>query len=359
MKNIAWIKDLTKKTESFLNEISENNYNYIRYSLSGDIYKKDVFWGLGQNVFMVKILYMLGLLGNIIPEKKLNLEKNILKFQDNNGYISDPLIIKLTSRKKLFFLKSKVSEFEMEKIKRAETRQSFSALNCLGEKPTKPFLHIPYTEKDIDKFLSSFDWQLTWGAGSHFSHLLFFLRMNAEMFKYGEESVNKLIDYANYWIDNLQSKKDGFWYTGETTVKEKINGAMKILTGKTAAGISNINYHELIIDGCLDAINDKEACSNFNIIYCLYYCSKISDYRKKDIEKFCCDRLAIYKDFYFESIGGFSFYRNKANDIYYGAKITRGLNEPDIHGTVMFLWGISIISKILRLEGCEFNLPLT
>src|SRR4030066_866208 len=104
MKNIAWIKDLTKKIESFLNEISENNYSYIRYSLSGDIYKEDIFWGLGQNVFMVKILYMLGLLGDIISEERLNLEKNILKFQDSNGYISDPLIIKLTSRKKLFFL---------------------------------------------------------------------------------------------------------------------------------------------------------------------------------------------------------------------------------------------------------------
>jgi len=41
---------------------------------------------------------------------------------------------------------------------------------------------------------------------------------------------------------------------------------------------------------------------------------------------------------------------HKTNIYYYGAKITRGLNEPDIHGTCMFLWGISIISQILEID---------
>ncbi len=51
---------------------------------------------------------------------------------------------------------------------------------------------------------------------------------------------------------------------------------------------------------------------------------------------------------------GFSFHKEKANDVYYGARISRGIKEPDIHGTVLFLWGISIIVQILGIEA-EFG----
>ena len=359
MKDIDWIGSLRKKVKNFLDILATDNYKYIKYSLSGDIYNSSFNWGLGQNVFFIKILYMLNLLSELSLEKKNSLINNIKRFQDSNGYISDPLIRKLITKKKLFFLKDKSGEFEIEKIRRAETRQSFSALNCLSEKPDKPFIHVPYGKEEINVFLSGFNWKYPWDAGSHFSHLLFFLKFNEIMFGYKSDKSGDLIKHANNWVDDLQSEENGFWYKGKTTVKEKINGAMKILTGKEAAGILNVNNYEKIINGCLDAINDEEACSNFNIIYCLYYCSRISDYRNKEIEDFCYDRLKIYREFYYEDLGGFSFHKSKANDIYYGALITRGLNEPDIHGTVMFVWGIALISKILSFDFVDFKIPLT
>ena len=359
MKNIDWVGSLRKKVKNFLDILSEDNYKYIKYSLSGDIYDSGFNWGLGQNVFFIKILYMLNLLSELSIEKRNSLISNIKRFQDSNGYISDPLIRKLITKKKLFFFRDKDNEFEVEKIRRAETRQSFSALNCLGEKPDKPFTHIPYSERSIEDFLSDFNWEYPWDAGSHFSHLLFFLKLNKIMFGYKSDESGDLINYANKWLDNLQSEEDGFWYRGKTTVKEKINGAMKILTGKNAAGILGINNHEAVIDGCLGAINNEEACSNFNIIYCLYYCSNISDYRKKEVENFCYDRLKIYRQFYYKDLGGFSFNKGKANDVYYGALITRGLNEPDIHGTIMFIWGTALISKVLNFDFIDFKIPLT
>ena len=359
MKNIDWIGSLRKKVKNFLDILATDNYKYIKYSLSGDIYDSSINWGLGQNVFFIKILYMLDLIDNISCEQKKYLIDNVKKFQNRNCYISDPLIIKLNTKKKLFIFRDKNNEFRIKEIRLAETRQSFSALYCLGEIPDKPFTNIPYSKKSIDSFLSGFDWRYPWNAGSHFSHLLFFLKLNKMMFGYKNNESNDLINYTNKWVDNLQSEEDGFWYKGKTTVKEKINGAMKILTGKAAAGILDINNHEAVIDGCLGTINNKEACSNFNIIYCLYYCSNISDYRKKDIEDFCYNRLGMYKEFYYEDLGGFSFYKNKANDVYYGALITRGLNEPDIHGTVLFIWGIALISKILKLDFVDFKIPLT
>ncbi|GAH55262.1 unnamed protein product, partial [marine sediment metagenome] len=178
MKNINWIKNLKKNVGVFLDMLAENNFNYIKYSLSGDIYGRNTNWGLGQNVFMAKILYMLDLLEGIDSDKRNNLINGIKKFQDGNGYISDPLIIKLITKKRFLFFRDKSNEFELEKIRRAETRQSFSALNCLGEKPDKPFLYIPYDERSIGNFLSGFNWKYPWDAGSHFSHLLFFLKLN-------------------------------------------------------------------------------------------------------------------------------------------------------------------------------------
>jgi len=358
MIEIAWLKDIKTKAKEFIDILSENNYGYFKYSLSGDLYGSNNGWGLGQLVFAAKILFMLGLLDGITEEQKKNLTEGIKRFQDDKGYISDPLIIKLLSKKKLFLFKNRNNEFETEKIKRAETRQSFSALNCLGDKPEKPFLNVPYAEKEIETYLNSFDWNHPWDAGSHFSHLLFFLKLNKEMFDYESSQAERLIRYADRWIDAFQSERDGFWYKGETSTKEKINGAMKILTGREAARITEINHHKKIIDSCLSAVNDSEACSNFNIIYVLYCCSKVSGYRKDEIIKFCYERLKIYKDFYFENYGGFSFYRNRANDNYYGALITRGLNEPDIHGTVLFIWGIALISKIVDMD-LFFNIPLT
>ena len=359
MNDLNWIKELKKKTKFFLEQISEDNFSHIKYSLSGDLYSSRKNWGLGQYVFMSKILYMLDLLKDLKEEEKNSLVSKIRSFQTGDGYISDPLIIKLGFKKKYLIFNNKDNEFEIEKIKRAETRQSFAALNCLDAKPDKPFINVPYSEKEIDNFLSSFDWQFPWDAGSHFSHLMFFLNMNKAMFDYQSGISDPLIDYANNWVDDLQSESDGFWYGKETSLKEKINGAMKVFTGKSAAGINSIRHHEKIIDNCLNAVNDSEACSNFNIIYCLYYCSRISDYRKKEIADFCITRLKIYKDFYFDGIGGFSFNQNRANDIYYNARITMGYNEPDIHGTVMFVWGITLISKILDWDFIDYKVPLT
>ena len=41
---------------------------------------------------------------------------------------------------------------------------------------------------------------------------------------------------------------------------------------------------------------------------------------------------------------------NKSSENYYGARVSKGLNEPDIHGTVMFIWGLSLISRLLDIN---------
>jgi hypothetical protein len=358
---MEWYDNIKEKLADFLEKMSEDDFSYFRYSLTGDLYDKKTDWGLGNSVFAVKILAITGLLNSLDEKKRNNLYEKIIKFTDEVVYIRDPLIAELSLTDRIISMFSKVQkkklDFNIENIHRAETRQAFAALYLLGRKPLKPFAYIPYTDKEIDIYLNSFDWSQPWSAGSHFSHLLFFLKMNARFFEYKVQESQGLIRFAFDWISRIQSNNDGSWYQSDNVpLTIKINGAMKILTGLQAAGINDFPYADKLIDLALSGINDQEACSNFNIVYVLYCCNRIlPNYRKGEIDYFLRQRLNLYQEFYHPAEGGFSFNRNKANEFYYGKRLSQGKNEPDIHGTIMFVWGISLIDKMLNL-GLNFKI---
>lgn len=362
-KEIYWLESLDKKVLNFIKGLSINNFNFIRYSLSGDLYDENTFWGLGNFVFASKILYMIKGFDNLSYEDKENLYKNIIKFHQKGGWIYDPLITKYSLLKKFRTIivqgPNSCKEIIL-KTRKAETRQSFSALNILDRKPIEPFLYIPLNKVEINNYLNSLNWAEPWSAGAHFSLLLFFLKINNLFFENVIENNDKLITYAFQWINKLHSKNDGSWYKGSNvSIVQKINGAMKVLTGLHAAGITEFDYPRKLIDLSLSAINDRQACDNVNLTYVLYSCSIIEpNYRRNEIEKFLFSRLNIIKDYYYPEYGGFSFFKNKANDYYYGFKISKGKNEPDIHGTVLFIWAITLIDKVLKLN-LGFKIPLT
>jgi len=358
MNDLNWLNNIKSNINSFLENMSENEYSYFKYSLSGDILNSSSHWGLANLVFAVKILYITGLIDEISETKRENLYKNIIKFSDEEGYLYDPYITKI-ELKDLFekLISGKIKRHKG--IKESETRQTFTALRLLDKKPLKPFLHIPYTQDEAKKFIGSLNWSLPWGAGAHFSFLLYFLYVNNYFFQYKDTESKELINFLVEWVFKIQSKENGCWYLGENVpLFQKVNGAMKVLTAFHAVDIWEFPYPKKLIDTALLAANDKEACSNFNVIYVLYSCNLIEpDYRKSEIEDFCLKRLDIYRNFYYPEIGGFSFFENKANTYIYGKKISVGKNEPDIHGTILFLFGIAIIDKILRLD-LDFKVPV-
>ena len=51
-----------------------------------------------------------------------------------------------------------------------------------------------------------------------------------------------------------------------------------------------------------------------------------------------------------------SYFLNKSQTHYYGVKISKGLNTPDLHGTLLLIWGISMISKIIDLPTSNWNI---
>ena len=355
MKDISWIFGIKEKTSQFLKKLKGKKMpGFFHYSLSGDLYNENVKWGLGNTVFAVKIYYTLNLLDQLLFEERKAMADFIKNFQKKDGTIYDPLVKRKATLRNLL---SSFKNFDFNNILGqqtiiAETRQTISALNLLKEKPNISYQKFSKTEKEIERYLSKLNWRKPWSAGSHFSHLIFFLK-NSDL-----KNKEDLIEFAIDWINKLQNPKDGSWYKGNPSLQQKINGAMKIITALKVADKMNFQHPEKLINLCLSAKNDEHACDNFNIIYVLHYASKIvgNNYKFGEIKQFARERLEIYRSYYFPEIGGFSFLPKKANQIYYGAKITKGLNEPDIHGTCMFLWGISIIAQILGVdEALGFN----
>jgi hypothetical protein len=346
-----WVMTLKPGLLSFLDKLREGcKPGYYKYSLTGDIYKDDKNWGLGNAVFASKILYMIGGLSSRNME---DLAKFIMSFQSSEGYIYDPLVEKLSfsRRVKHAVCNMDVSKLSNEPSRRAESRQAFAALKALGYSPKRPYENIPHTKKEINEYIDRLDWKYPWASASHISHLIFFLKNNQDIFNLYGESAKELISNV-FEKMNVYKRRDGAWYcpNSEVAITEKVNGAMKMMTAYDAAGRNDFHDPEKLIDLCLSALSKGNACNNFNVICVLYHCSRMTSHRAGEIKEYCLTKLVDYKKHYWPEFGGFSFNERNANDVYYGARISRGLPEPDIHGTALFLWGISLILRILQME---------
>jgi len=359
---IDWIYSLKAEILYFLTKLKKHDSpGFYNYSLSGDIYSSKAGWGLGNSVFAAKIYYMLDVVNQIDDSEKIS--GFIKSFQTDSGEIYDPLIEKKSLPRRLInsLRQLDFNNISNQQTRRAETRQSFAALRSLRSKPNIPYKHIPYTKADIRKYIQALNWKQPWAAGSHVSHLLFFLNNNRLLFDIHNKNTDDLIDCAFEIVNNYR-QEDGSWYSpgANLPLHFKVNAAMKIMTGYDAAGRDDFLYPKKLIDLCLSSANDGDACNNFNIICVLYHCFRKTDYKSDEVKEYCLKKLQTYKKHYWPEHGGFSFFERRAIDIYYGAKISKGFGEPDIHGTHLFLWGIILITKILGFDDkAMLNVPIT
>ena len=339
---------------NFLSEMNEESYRYVKYTFSGDLKGSNFKWGLGNYVFAVKVLYMTKLLEELDEEERRNLYEGIIGFTEGEeGYIMDRWVTEDTLRGKILKglgWKDGERSLEKEKIWRAETRQAFCALFLLGCVPRYAFRGIPWSREGVEDYLEGLDWSHPWDAGSHLSHLLFFIWMNDFFFKDCGGYRGDLTVYILDWLGGIRSGLDGCWYRGLPSIQEKINGAMKVLTGLRTIGVRDFGYIERLVDTCLMGVQDEHACDHFNIVYVLYCCFQVNrGYREREVKEFLLDRLRFYEGYYYEGLGGFSFYRGRSSDKYYGKRVSYGRDEPDLHGTVLFMGGLSMIDEILGL----------
>lgn len=345
-----WLHGVQSRLPVFLDSMRHSKKaDLYKFSYSGDL---QALPSLAASVFIAKIRTMTGLLDT---QSTRTLAEHIISFGKNDGSIADPWVSRHSKLRRILMAartRNTNNLFNDETI-RAETRQSFAALCCLGSRPELPYAKMPSSRQDIEAYIERLDWSRPWGASSHISHLVFFLHHHALWF--GIEPRFAIQEIFNL-LETRYRRDDGGWYAKGSIVSpsNKVNGAMKMVTALDASGIDTLANPEGLIDLCLGVINDGHACNHFNVVCVLHRCQKLTDYRKADIHTYCLDRLMRYREHYWPWQGGFSFYPQGANDSYYNARVSTGMAEPDAHGTVLILWGIVLITEILGW-GSEFN----
>lgn len=348
-----WVRKVWGRLPVFLDCLRHSsNPQLYRFSLSGDLATEPL---LVSSVFAVKARYM----RQIIDAKdRLSLSGHILGCQGGCGEILDHSIHRAKLCSSIF---SRESPYAVEPRIVEQTRQSFAALAALGLAPERPFAEIPSDARQTQNFVTALNWERPWGAASHISHLVFFLTWHQRWFPDraggGVSAADVLAD-----VEARYRQSDGSWHApgAQVSPSNKVNGAMKMVSALDAVGQAQLSNPEGLIDLCLSVANNGHACNHFNVIFVLHRCIQLTEHRRAEVEQYLLTRLSLYRQHYWPWSGGFSFFPARANDRYYGARVSRGMPEPDIHGTVLMVWGIVLICEALGLcQDLYMQRPIT
>ena len=343
---ISFVLELKDRLPIFVKSMENSTIpGKYKFSYSGDVPSDNLHWGLGQTTFAARILYIFGQLEETV---KKDIVKYIQSFQKKDGSFNDDYVTKSTFLlRTLLSIKYMNLDFIKNEInKRAETRQAIASLINL-EANYNEFTRLNLKCLDVENYFDKLDWTKPWAAGSHINHLIFFTKYSKKL---NIDQQNSIYNKIKINLDKF-IQKDGFYKSNEIIPNnQKIGGLMKVLMGLSIINVDKYFVKQSFVDFALDDMNIYDACENFNTLYTLYYCTQHLDYRKEEIQDFVLKEASNWLNYYHRDLGGFSFYQGKSGNNYYGSKVSRGLNEPDLHGSAMFSWGILVASKILRLN---------
>ena len=368
---VYWPSDLGSEIERYINSLNKDNGGF-KYSPSrNNLTEYGELLELGFSCYALKINYIISsnkLSDSSYIDKWSNYlnsfqsEKNIF---GANSYVDRYLVeyhnlfkfstlFKDTLKNTANIFSNQKYETSSSKLKSyifAETKQAISTLFQVSKISKNVFLSFPKTEKVIFDKLDYFNWSKPWNAGAQFANICMLTNTQLSF-----EDSSKNSKYLQSYIKTKFNSKDGFYYSGKTSDKrELVNGAMKVITG-----LDWINYEihspEKLINFCLNYKVDHEGCDIVDVVYVLYKCSKQTEYKKKEIIQYFESLEPIIFKHYFEDEGGFSYFVNKSQTHYYGVEVTKGKNFPDIHGTLLLVWAISMMEEIRELD--RFNLKV-
>lgn len=361
MQDIDWTKSIKNDLINFLDSLKINDYDYR--PVNTGITNIGNKLSLGFNCYALKILYILGEWKEIEPEFKNRIITNLESYQVNvkklpmNSFV-DLNFFKYSKRKTAkqhlkvllnFFGIYKYNHYEkLLEYNLAETKQAISTIYQLGYENKKKFLDFPQSKDEIYKFLNNFDWSRPWNAGAQFANISFLAKTQLED---NNEAIDILYDYIETKLD----QNSGFYFNGKFPENtELINGAMKVISGLDWLN-KPIHQPEKIIEYCLKIKPSNEGCSLVDYVYVLYKCSKQVDYRKEDVKEYLLNLIEEIKEHKYVG-SGFSYYLKKSQIYYYGQLITKGKNTPDIHGTLLLIWALSMIFELNDIDSFKLKI---
>lgn len=177
-----WLETLADEIwEWFLKIRIPEHPGRVRFCKEGDLFNPNKRAGLGLSCLALKTLYMLNLLDRLNPNELKGWISYIKSFQTikgkTEGYFEDPALLKKLDQPLGPFLRRDWN------VRRAETRQACAALLCANAKPAIPIKNIPKTPRGVRHFIHRLPWENPWAAGSHASHLMFFLQFKCYFFR--------------------------------------------------------------------------------------------------------------------------------------------------------------------------------
>ena len=91
-------------------------------------------------------------------------------------------------------------------------------------------------------------------------------------------------------------------------------------------------------------------------VFVLYEASKQVNYRKNEVVLYMNNIKEIIFSRFYPEYGGFSYYRNQSQKYYYGLVTSNGENYPDIHGTILLTWALSMIFDFSENENYSWKI---
>jgi hypothetical protein len=186
---------------------------------------------------------------------------------------------------------------------------------------------------------------MPWAAGAHVSSLLFF---GALSLKDRPKELERFREEALAALDEVYDSETGSWHRDDPSPEHLINGAMKVLTGLAWLD-APIPKPERLVDYCLKHPPKEHGCSMTDRIYVLQRCRAVTNHREEEVRQDAEEFIRAARPFYHEG-GGFRYSPDRSQTHYYGARITEGRRTPDIHGTCLFVWGLSLAADILGIR---------
>ena len=367
-----WDENLKKDIEKFLYSLQNENNKFDFYPVleGATYYGKQLT--LGFSCYVIKCFYMLDLWKSLDANYKQKWLEYINSFQvdiknlPSNSYLDPSMhnfytsisrklslkdnlkkVINLTSYSK----KRTYKDLYQDSV-RAETKQAIATLYEVGSFNSLQYKDFPTTKDEISKYLDSLNWARPWNAGAQFSALCVFTTTQLEN---NEAEYNA--KYLYKYLEKILNKDTGLYYKNKDVgLNEKINGAMKVITGLDWIE-KPIHFPEKIIDFCLEVDPGSEGCDIVDLVYILYKSCKQSNYKTSEVQKYFEKIKLIIYSHYYKSKGGFSYSTNKSQEYYYGLKISIGLDTPDIHGTTLLLWALTMIYDINEVYGFNIIKP--
>lgn len=365
MADISYFQDIPKLSINYLEKLKlDSNFNFAPVSNFSTLIGRKI--NMGYNCYGIKLYKISNEWKTLGDKDKLRWTNYLLDFQSQKNdeyknFFIDPEVVNYFNKKfstynaKNFAKKTLNSvmkkDYELKqrhifKTINADSKQTISTLAEIGQKveskPNKLFSDFT----NVENYLNSYDWSKPWDAGAQFSSIALY----NSMFKMDlEKNLIKFLE------TKLNQETGSYYEKKPKSPRQVINGAMKVISGLDWLD-HPVHLPKSLIDFCLENKPEFEGCDLVDYVYVLYKCSTETDYKKKEIIEVLKEVLNYLNRLYHKNENGFSYYINKSQTHYYGIQITKGKNEPDIHGTILSVWAIVMILILLEKNSYDYNI---